>query len=283
MLAGGDRCSDGRSEPVACQHGRQTARCDRCAHRHAFWPRASSRRSPPCSSGRSTNCRPTSTRRTRGASWRRAAPSGTSPGRRRCSRSRTATSVPAGRSTRAGPRSRPGTFVNGFHETWPIMHAEDAYGLRARRARRSSRCPTPRSCGCSSTTSRCTCRPRRLRATRACWTCAPARSRASSRWSTAGRQARRRPLVPAGVASSIVTSSRSPTRSSSATSPQRSWSTRRCSTDRTCRSRTRRSTGRGRPTRGSAASLATRVLNAEIAEHGRTAAAWWGTARRTAG
>ncbi len=23
----------------------------------------------------------------------------------------------------------PGTFVNGFHETWPIVHAEDAYGL----------------------------------------------------------------------------------------------------------------------------------------------------------
>ena len=23
----------------------------------------------------------------------------------------------------------PGVFVNGFHETWPIIHAEDAYGL----------------------------------------------------------------------------------------------------------------------------------------------------------
>src|SRR4051812_15179736 len=27
------------------------------------------------------------------------------------------------------PVSSPGTFVNGFHETWPIVHAEDAYGL----------------------------------------------------------------------------------------------------------------------------------------------------------
>ena len=27
------------------------------------------------------------------------------------------------------PGWSPGTFVNGFHETWPIVHAEDAYGL----------------------------------------------------------------------------------------------------------------------------------------------------------
>src|SRR5688572_11938334 len=27
------------------------------------------------------------------------------------------------------PALEPGTFVNGFHETWPILHAEDAYGL----------------------------------------------------------------------------------------------------------------------------------------------------------
>ena len=27
------------------------------------------------------------------------------------------------------PALSPGTFVNGFHETWPIKHAEDAYGL----------------------------------------------------------------------------------------------------------------------------------------------------------
>lgn len=27
------------------------------------------------------------------------------------------------------PVAAPGTFVNGFHETWPIVHAEDAYGL----------------------------------------------------------------------------------------------------------------------------------------------------------
>src|SRR4051794_10098620 len=27
------------------------------------------------------------------------------------------------------PSHAPGTFVNGFHETWPIVHAEAAYGL----------------------------------------------------------------------------------------------------------------------------------------------------------
>jgi len=27
------------------------------------------------------------------------------------------------------PALSPGTFVNGFHETWPIVHAEEAYGL----------------------------------------------------------------------------------------------------------------------------------------------------------
>ena len=27
------------------------------------------------------------------------------------------------------PSFAPGTFINGFHETWPITHAEDAYGL----------------------------------------------------------------------------------------------------------------------------------------------------------
>jgi alpha,alpha-trehalose phosphorylase len=27
------------------------------------------------------------------------------------------------------PSASPGTFVNGFHETWPIVHAEEAYGL----------------------------------------------------------------------------------------------------------------------------------------------------------
>jgi alpha,alpha-trehalose phosphorylase len=27
------------------------------------------------------------------------------------------------------PVFAPGMFINGFHETWPIIHAEDAYGL----------------------------------------------------------------------------------------------------------------------------------------------------------
>jgi alpha,alpha-trehalose phosphorylase len=29
----------------------------------------------------------------------------------------------------ARPSLDPGTFINGFHETWPIVHAEEAYGL----------------------------------------------------------------------------------------------------------------------------------------------------------
>ena len=36
-----------------------------------------------------------------------------------------------------------GTFVNGFHETWPIRHAEDGLRLRPAPARRSSTSPTP--------------------------------------------------------------------------------------------------------------------------------------------
>ena len=35
------------------------------------------------------------------------------------------------------PALSPGTFINGFHETWPIVHAEEAHAL-APRARRSS-------------------------------------------------------------------------------------------------------------------------------------------------
>ena len=27
------------------------------------------------------------------------------------------------------PSFEPGTFIGGFHETWPIVHAEEAYGL----------------------------------------------------------------------------------------------------------------------------------------------------------
>ena len=27
------------------------------------------------------------------------------------------------------PAVSPGTYVNGFHETWPIVHAEEAHGL----------------------------------------------------------------------------------------------------------------------------------------------------------
>src|SRR3712207_9507979 len=27
------------------------------------------------------------------------------------------------------PVASPGTYANGFHETWPIVHAEEGYGL----------------------------------------------------------------------------------------------------------------------------------------------------------
>ena len=56
------------------------------------------------------------------------------------------------------PALAPGTYVSGFHETWPITYAEEAYGL-ARVGRRSSGFPMPRSSSCSSTTSPCSCRP----------------------------------------------------------------------------------------------------------------------------
>ena len=47
----------------------------------------------------------------------------------RCSRSATATSACAARPRRARPRTTPATILNGFHETWPIVYPEDAYGL----------------------------------------------------------------------------------------------------------------------------------------------------------
>ena len=38
------------------------------------------------------------------------------------------------------PAIEPGTFVNGFHETWPIVHAEEAYGF-ARTGQTIVNCP----------------------------------------------------------------------------------------------------------------------------------------------
>ena len=61
---------------------------------------------------------------------------------RRCSRSPTATSACAATPRRGATAFAHGTFVNGFHETWPIRHAEAAFGF-ARPARRSSTSPTP--------------------------------------------------------------------------------------------------------------------------------------------
>ena len=94
----------------------------------------------------------------------------------------------------------PGTFINGFHETWSIHHAEQAFGfattgqtivnvpdpqdhvaVRRRRAARAGR-RRPR------------CR------TSASSTCAAARSVRDLTWRTRRRQARARPLGAAGVA-----------------------------------------------------------------------------------
>jgi alpha,alpha-trehalose phosphorylase len=64
-----------------------------------------------------------------GASARRAIPSATSRERRRRSRCRTATLGIRGTFDEGRPALSPGTFVNGFHETWRIVHAEEAFGL----------------------------------------------------------------------------------------------------------------------------------------------------------
>ena len=48
---------------------------------------------------------------------------------RPCSRSATATSACAGTPRRAATPRVHGTFINGFHETWPIRHAEAAVGF----------------------------------------------------------------------------------------------------------------------------------------------------------
>ncbi len=37
------------------------------------------------------------------------------------------------------PVSQPGTFINGFHETWPIVYGEDALRLRQDRANHAQR------------------------------------------------------------------------------------------------------------------------------------------------
>ena len=51
-----------------------------------------------------------------------------------------------------------GTFINGFHETWPIRHAEEAFGFAHEWARPSSMCRTTKRSSCTSMTSRCCCR-----------------------------------------------------------------------------------------------------------------------------
>ena len=53
----------------------------------------------------------------------------TSASPRPCSPSPTATSACAATPRRAATPTTHGTFVNGFHETWPIRHAEAAFGF----------------------------------------------------------------------------------------------------------------------------------------------------------
>jgi hypothetical protein len=57
------------------------------------------------------------------------------------------------------PALTPGTFVNGFHETWPIMHPEGAAAL-ARTGQTMISGRTRRYSGCMSMTSHCSCRQR---------------------------------------------------------------------------------------------------------------------------
>ena len=47
----------------------------------------------------------------------------------RFSRSAAAIWACVGMSRRAGRPTLAGTFINGFHETWPIRHAEEAFGF----------------------------------------------------------------------------------------------------------------------------------------------------------
>ena len=71
--------------------------------------------------------------RTRGASSSAATPSASSHGSRRFRALQRLRGHP--RQPRRGPPgASPGTFVNGFHETCPIRHAEQAYGFARGRA-----------------------------------------------------------------------------------------------------------------------------------------------------
>jgi Glycosyl hydrolase family 65, N-terminal domain len=75
----------------------------------------------------------------------------------------------------ARPSLDPGTFINGFHETWQIVHAEEAYGL-ARTGQTMCNVPDAMVLERSSTTSPCSCRLLGFASTPACSTCATAGS-----------------------------------------------------------------------------------------------------------
>ena len=71
----------------------------------------------------------TASRPTRGPWWRPGTRPRTSAGPRRCSPWPTATSGCAATRRRVVEAVEQGTYINGFHETWPIRHAEAAFGF----------------------------------------------------------------------------------------------------------------------------------------------------------
>ena len=71
----------------------------------------------------------TCTRRTSGASWRPGTPTSSSVTTETVFSLGNGFVGVRGSVEEGRPALVPGTFVNGFHETWPIMHAEGAHAL----------------------------------------------------------------------------------------------------------------------------------------------------------
>ena len=112
-------------------------------------------------------------------------------------------------------------MLNGFHETWPIVYPEDAYGLARTgqtivNATDGSIDPAVRRRRAASTS-----RPRGCCASSACSTCAPACSAARSSSRRARGAPAARALAPARLARATATSPPSTTRSSRSTPPSR--------------------------------------------------------------
>ena len=126
-----------------------------------------------------SRCRPsTSSRRTSGASWSRGSARPTTSGARPYSRSRTGTWAFAEPLTRAGPPTRLECSSVAFMSNGRFCMPRKRTGSPAL-GRRSSTCPTRRSFGYTSTTSRCWWPPRGCGGTRASWICLPGRWPAS--------------------------------------------------------------------------------------------------------